>query len=269
MIDMCVKPVNSEGGEPPMNNSLSKKRKPLDDLSGVESKKNRSDIISCDAQENQEPHVTPPAAHQQVAHTMPDDALLIPSPPARRRSLLMWNPRLRGKDERRKVLKISISKLRLIDDPEVFLRRSVLVNNTLKRLQKEIRDEKSTQRFYDVRSAWRPLPEETCFETLVDSPAKRRREMEPEDLRQESSDEEIFGVSSEVVRVSLPKPASSSSSSSSSSESEDEASETQETSKSEAGSSSVNCATQYRRLEDSVSVLDSVVYHSLIASLES
>lgn len=38
---------------------------------------------------------TPPAAHQQVAQTLPDD-VIIPSPPSRRRSLLMWNPRLRG-----------------------------------------------------------------------------------------------------------------------------------------------------------------------------
>ncbi|OQR73430.1 hypothetical protein BIW11_09738 [Tropilaelaps mercedesae] len=256
---------------------------------------------------------TPPAAHQQVAQTLPDDVIM-PSPPARRRSLLMWNPRLRGKDERRKVLKISISKLRLIDDPEVFLRRSVLVNNTLKKLQKEIRDEKTSQRFYDVRSAWRPLAEETCFDS-VDPPTKRRRDVEPEDLRQESSDEEIFGVSSDVVRVSVPKPTGSCSSSSSSSESEDENAETsialqvghvgsfgspcpphmatsgllckdaadregdllqqQQTSTSTSSSSSssstgsVTCATQFRRLEDSVSVLDSVVYHSLIASLES
>lgn len=41
------------------------------------------------------PLPTPPAAHQQVAQTLPDD-VVIPSPPARRRSLLMWNPRLRG-----------------------------------------------------------------------------------------------------------------------------------------------------------------------------
>lgn len=40
---------------------------------------------------------TPPAAHQQVAQTLPDD-MIIPSPPARRRSLLMWNPRLRGRN---------------------------------------------------------------------------------------------------------------------------------------------------------------------------
>lgn len=207
-----------------------------------------------------------------------------------------------GKDERRKVLKISISKLRLIDDPEVFLRRSVLVNNTLKKLQKEIRDEKTSQRFYDVRSAWRPLAEETCFDSSLDPPAKRRKDSEPEDLRQESSDEEIFGVSSDVVRVSVPKPLNTTcSSSSSSSESEDENTDSAQhqmmtginqndcmilcnnkgdnnnkdadvlqTQQQASSPNSVTCATQFRRLEDSgVSVLDSVVYHSLIASLES
>lgn len=46
------------------------------------------------------------------------------------------------KEERRKVLKISINKLKKIDDPESWLCRSVLINNTMKKLQKEARDEK-------------------------------------------------------------------------------------------------------------------------------
>ncbi|XP_003748588.2 uncharacterized protein LOC100905019 [Galendromus occidentalis] len=266
-----------------------KRRKPLDDLSAAvvgDCKRNRILADSQEfpeSQENQFPSLapslthSPPLAHQPVTQTMPED-LIIPSPPTRRRSLLMWNPRLRGKDERRKVLKISISKLRLIDDPEVFLRRSVLVNNTLKKLQKEIRDERSSQRFYDVRNPWRPVAEETCLEAM-EPPSKRRRETEAERL--ESSDEEIFGVSSDVVRVSVPKPTgvSSSSSSSSSSESEDESAEQmlhnsggfncQTSPRDSKEQSSVTCASQFRRLEDSVSVLDSVVYHSLIASLES
>jgi len=40
------------------------------------------------------------------------------------------------------VLKLSLTKVKKIDDPESFLRRSVLINNTIKRLQKEVRDEK-------------------------------------------------------------------------------------------------------------------------------
>lgn len=62
--------------------------------------------------------------------------------PPQLKRLLLWTPKIKQKDERRKVLKISINKLRRIDDPEVFLRRSVLINNTMKRLQKEIKEEK-------------------------------------------------------------------------------------------------------------------------------
>lgn len=46
------------------------------------------------------------------------------------------------KEERRKILKLSIHKMRSVEDPEHFLRRSVLINNTMKRLQRELREEK-------------------------------------------------------------------------------------------------------------------------------
>lgn len=55
---------------------------------------------------------------------------------------LMISAKYRQKEERRKVLKISINKLKKIEDPEASLCRSVLINNTMKRLQKEARDEK-------------------------------------------------------------------------------------------------------------------------------
>lgn len=54
----------------------------------------------------------------------------------------MISAKYRLKEERRKVLKISINKLKKIEDPESSLRRSVLINNTMKRLQKEAREEK-------------------------------------------------------------------------------------------------------------------------------
>ncbi|BES93872.1 SERTA motif [Nesidiocoris tenuis] len=54
----------------------------------------------------------------------------------------MISAKYRAKEERRKVLKISINKLKKIEDPESSLRRSVLINNTMKRLQKEAREEK-------------------------------------------------------------------------------------------------------------------------------
>ncbi|GLV37372.1 uncharacterized protein CBL_10661 [Carabus blaptoides fortunei] len=54
----------------------------------------------------------------------------------------MISAKYRQKEERRKVLKISVNKLRKIEDPEASLCRSVLINNTMKRLQKEAKDEK-------------------------------------------------------------------------------------------------------------------------------
>ena len=54
-------------------------------------------------------------------------------------------PRYRFKEERKRVLKMSVRKLKQIEDPETFLCRSVLINNTMKRIQNEIKDEKSTK----------------------------------------------------------------------------------------------------------------------------
>lgn len=62
------------------------------------------------------------------------------SPPKNRPSMI--SAKYRQKEERRKVLKISLNKLKKIEDPESSLCRSVLINNTMKRLQKEARDEK-------------------------------------------------------------------------------------------------------------------------------
>ncbi|XP_014665583.1 PREDICTED: putative uncharacterized protein DDB_G0271606 isoform X2 [Priapulus caudatus] len=50
------------------------------------------------------------------------------------------------REERKQVLKMSIGKLRQIDDPEVFLRRSVLIHNTMQKLQREVKEEKQQQR---------------------------------------------------------------------------------------------------------------------------
>ncbi|XP_045178201.2 uncharacterized protein LOC123538295 [Mercenaria mercenaria] len=61
--------------------------------------------------------------------------------PSKRVSPFLNTPKER-KDKRKKILKISIKKLKQLDDPEAFLRRTVLVNNTTKRLQLELRQEK-------------------------------------------------------------------------------------------------------------------------------
>lgn len=55
----------------------------------------------------------------------------------------MISAKYRQKEERRKVLKLSMNKLKRIEDPESSLRRSVLINNTVKRLQREAKEEKS------------------------------------------------------------------------------------------------------------------------------
>lgn len=49
----------------------------------------------------------------------------------------MIGARYRAREERRKMLKISAGKLSRIEDPEASLCRSVLINNTLRRLRKE------------------------------------------------------------------------------------------------------------------------------------
>lgn len=55
----------------------------------------------------------------------------------------MISAKYRQKEERRKVLKLSMNKLKRIEDPESSLRRSVLINNTVKRLQREAKEEKT------------------------------------------------------------------------------------------------------------------------------
>ncbi|CAL1265217.1 unnamed protein product [Larinioides sclopetarius] len=42
------------------------------------------------------------------------------------------------KDERRRLLRISMAKIRGTEDPEIYLRRSVLINNTVRRLQSDV-----------------------------------------------------------------------------------------------------------------------------------
>ncbi|XP_050542298.1 putative uncharacterized protein DDB_G0277255 [Daktulosphaira vitifoliae] len=58
----------------------------------------------------------------------------------------MISAKYRMKEERRKVLKISVNKMKKIDDAESSLCRSVLINNTVKRLQAETRDDRTAGR---------------------------------------------------------------------------------------------------------------------------
>ncbi|XP_045178259.2 uncharacterized protein LOC123538318 [Mercenaria mercenaria] len=70
--------------------------------------------------------------------------------PSKRVSPFLNTPKER-KDERKKILKMSIKKLKQLDDPEAFLRRTVLVNNITKRLQKELRQEKLRNKKYATK----------------------------------------------------------------------------------------------------------------------
>ena len=61
--------------------------------------------------------------------------------PKKRVSPFLNTPKQR-RDDRRKILRLSMQKLKAIDDPEVFLCRSVLINNTVRRLNREMKEEK-------------------------------------------------------------------------------------------------------------------------------
>ncbi|XP_060594438.1 uncharacterized protein LOC132748816 [Ruditapes philippinarum] len=63
-----------------------------------------------------------------------------------------YNTQKERKDDRKKILKMSIKKLKDLDDPETFLRRTVLVNNTMKRLQVDLQEEhEQTKGFKSLR----------------------------------------------------------------------------------------------------------------------
>lgn len=65
----------------------------------------------------------------------------------RRSRPTMISAKYRAREERRRLLKISAGKLRRIEDPEASLCRSVLINNAVRRLHRENRDEKSSRSY--------------------------------------------------------------------------------------------------------------------------
>ncbi|XP_045187857.2 uncharacterized protein LOC123545598 [Mercenaria mercenaria] len=68
--------------------------------------------------------------------------------PSKRVSPFLNTPKER-KEVRKKVLIISIKKLKELVDPEAFLRKTVLINNTRKRLQTEFREEILQSKSYE------------------------------------------------------------------------------------------------------------------------
>lgn len=256
----------------------------------------------------------------------------------------MWNSRQRWKDERKRVLKLSISKLAEIEDPELCMHRSVVINNTVKRLHTDIKNERQAKlrlkqqrmdlfndRFHSV---------EQHHQRFSSSNFDKVSSLSAADTFDDSSCDEMFGISEDFLRVTIPDrrvptplPTNSigQSNSEDSRDSEMDTSETpvasrdgqttcyanasnsvtyanaadsassstfnarrtDSSSNSNGGSSSntvcsptrrpvsnsgSQCATQYRTSRDvgsessfppRVPILDSVVYHSLLASLES
>lgn len=61
----------------------------------------------------------------------------------RRSRPTMISAKYRAREERRRLMKISAVKLKRIEDPEASLCRSVLINNALRRLHRESRDDKT------------------------------------------------------------------------------------------------------------------------------
>ena len=64
--------------------------------------------------------------------------------PPKRLSPFLNTPKEK-KEERKKILKISIKKLKKIENAELCLKRSLLIQNTVRRLQKELRLDKRTK----------------------------------------------------------------------------------------------------------------------------
>jgi len=73
-------------------------------------------------------------------------------------TLLASSTKYKFKEERKRILKLSVKKLRSIEDPEAFLSKSVLINNTLKRLQTEVREEKAERKKCAELPSYNPSP---------------------------------------------------------------------------------------------------------------
>ncbi|XP_071036791.1 dentin sialophosphoprotein isoform X2 [Parasteatoda tepidariorum] len=149
----------------------------------------------------------------------------------RRRGPQMWNSRQRWKDERKKVLKMSINKLADIEDPELCLLRSVLINNTIKKLHLDIRNERQAklrqrqQRIDFFSERYSPFAStqnednnaiSDCFTidfsngsntNTYNSNAKQNSapsNSNSADFHDDSSCDEMFGINDDFLRVPIP-----------------------------------------------------------------
>lgn len=118
-------------------------------------------------------------------------------------SFQLWSPRLKQRDERKRVLKMSLAKLRRIDDAESCLRRSVLLNNTLRRLQREVRDEKASA-MDRLQQHW-PEADYVVVDSRLEHPAAPVR-LDPVAKSLLSCDE-LPGLDCEDENSAAPRPA--------------------------------------------------------------
>ena len=79
-----------------------------------------------------------------------------------KKQMLLEHPKYRIKLERKKVLKISVMKIKNIDDPEAILRRAVLINNTLKAIQSSLREKKEVITVESCGNTFHGSTQETC-----------------------------------------------------------------------------------------------------------
>lgn len=131
----------------------------------------------------------------------------------------MWTSRQRWKDERKKVMKMSVTKLAEIEDPELCLLRSVLINNTIKKLHSDIKNERQAklrqkqqqrmdffpERFAPVSSAMDTSEQfSSDFSDANCEIAKPNSANASADFYDDSSCDEIFGINEDFLRVSIP-----------------------------------------------------------------
>ncbi|XP_020291999.1 uncharacterized protein LOC109858798 isoform X2 [Pseudomyrmex gracilis] len=97
----------------------------------------------------------------------------------RRSRPTMISAKYRAREERRRLLKISAGKLRKIEDPETSLCRSVLINNAVRRLQRE--NERRNYNALPVVAAYMDDTEDTSSrkrladDTRNDEPSQKRQ----------------------------------------------------------------------------------------------
>lgn len=118
----------------------------------------------------------------------------------------MWNSRQRWKDERKRVLKLSLSKLAEIEDPELCMHRSVVINNTVKRLHMDIKNERQAklrqrQQRMDLFNERFHSTERIGGSTDNSQSSKVSPSVDSYD---DSSCDEMFGISEDFLRVTIP-----------------------------------------------------------------